>query len=285
MDLVTNKEFGNLKIDVYSENNKFYMSRRQINEALEYSDDKSLARIISRNKDIIGEGLKATIPQQEGDRIVNRVIELFNFVQIFHILRFSRSTKADAFMTFTAHTMEQLLSGNASLQFKSEELREQYLHQIKTTLQEYQIHGIKKTTASLMIQEAKMMGENPDDVLLAHLRHQKEIETARLRGRVVNMVNAIHTAFDIDHEDIWHLLAAKMDILYGINVARKRSQSKINNQKDLDEGIRPARPVLAYPDIFEMTESYPEAIKCLKKIGREIEKEYSERTETTKLPL
>ena len=127
LELATKKLFGGLTINCYvdteSENGNFYMTRRQIGEALEYKDDRSYYRIISRNKDVISNSVVVKLTSTDG-KAYNT--ELYTFHQLFQILRFSKQPKANLFMDWAATTLEELVTGRAELKFKTQMNKDEY---------------------------------------------------------------------------------------------------------------------------------------------------------------
>ena len=100
LELATKKLFGNLTINCYvdteSENGNFYMTRRQIGEALEYKDDRSYYRIISRNKEIIGEPIIEKIAINESNKSIKKyTCNLYNIEQILKISSFTQQPKTN----------------------------------------------------------------------------------------------------------------------------------------------------------------------------------------------
>lgn len=272
MNLITNAQFGEMSINVFDNGKEFYMSRKQINEALEYKDEKTLARIISRNKDIIGEGTKMPLTQFEGERQVTREIEIFAFRQVFHILRFSRSEKADAFMEFTALTMEQLLSGKADLEFRNQQDKEDYIRQAKDIIAECKTYGITKTKASLLIQEAKVNNLNPDSLILEELRKKREVELEIKRGRINERIAYLASEYLYDdYEEAWHMFSEEMRFEIGKNMRSLRSKAKKQREKDKSTGKRPMTTVPSYLDFIEKYDVYQQAEKVIKRLIKKLE--------------
>lgn len=135
LELATKKLFGGLTINCYvdteSENGDFYMTRRQIGEALEYKSESTYNRIISRNINIIGNPTLVNLTRVEGEREVSRNIELYTFHQLFQILRFSKQSKANLFMDWAATTLEELVTNRAELKFKTQIAEATYIERIK----------------------------------------------------------------------------------------------------------------------------------------------------------
>jgi hypothetical protein len=264
MELTTNKMFGNLSMDIYVEGEEFYMTRRQINDALEYSDDKSIARIITRNKDVIGEGIKRELVFVEGDRPVTREVELFSFMQIFNILRFSKQPKANLFMSFTALTMKQLVTGKAELEFRSETDKNAYIKQVKDLMDSCKLYGIPKTRAALLIQEAKMTEGDPNIAILNTLREKEKLELKKKRDRITRRVEFMAQFITPTEEETnefeaaWHALANALQYVTGRNMyAIRRRQEKAG------------KPKTSYLDFIAEDDAYDDAEKVINKILKE----------------
>ena len=122
IELVTKKLFGDLEIECYVgtsvENGNFFMTRRQIGEALEYKSLNSFHKIIQRNSDVIGEAMTVDKKSTMIDKIYTA--ELYTFKQLFQILRFSKQPKANLFMDWAATTLEELVTNRAELKFKTQ---------------------------------------------------------------------------------------------------------------------------------------------------------------------
>jgi uncharacterized tellurite resistance protein B-like protein len=266
MELLTNKEFGNTQINVYSEENTFYMTRKQLSEALEYNDDKSLARIITRNRDAIGDGKTITLTQTEGDRVVTRDVEVFSFLQIFQMLRFSKQPKANAFMEFTALTMKQLLTGKAEIVFADKKDAEAYTKHVKNILAKCKSFGITKTKASLLIQSAEITGSNPDALIMRELQEKHDMEKQKRRGIIYEMINYLATVkFAGDHEEAWHRLSTELKYTVGVNMRAIRNRIKKTNERLQGEGLK-KQQLPSYLDLIEQYNAFKEAKKAIRKL-------------------
>jgi hypothetical protein len=275
MQLLANKKFGNLEIEVFTnDSTSFYMSRKQINDALEYKDNKSLHRVISRNVDVIGEGTTSTITQTEGSNVVTRIVELFDFKQIFQILRFSKSPKANLFMEFTALTMEQLLSGKAELEFKKEEDKESYLQEIKNVVSQARIYGFSKQKASLLVQEAFMQNIDPNIVILQELKDMNDLTMNKKKGRINLRVQYIATEYLKDNYiEAWKLLTDELKFDIGVSMRSIKSMSETTRKKAKDRGVKPLPKVPTYLDLIEEHDAFDEAERAIKRIIKRLEKE------------
>lgn len=119
LTLVTQKPFGSLTCNVYQdENNKneFYMTRRQIGEALGYvKADDAIWQIHERNKDRLDSFSETSVlGVAEGNRTVRREICVYTLRGVMEICRFSRQPNADKFMDFVWDVMESLYHAAAS---------------------------------------------------------------------------------------------------------------------------------------------------------------------------
>lgn len=120
LTLVTQKPFGSLTCNVYQdENNKneFYMTRRQIGEALGYvKADDAIWQIHERNKDRLDSFSETSVlGVAEGNRTVRREICVYTLRGVMEICRFSRQPNADKFMDFVWDVMESLYYGRSVL--------------------------------------------------------------------------------------------------------------------------------------------------------------------------
>lgn len=130
LKLATRKLFEGFEIECYEDtsidNGDFYMTRKQIGEALEYKKDTQLNVIVSRNKEAIKEPTYFSLKQVEGDREVEREMACYRFSQLFQILRFSKQPKANLFMDWATITLQELVMGRAELKFSHAEDKIKY---------------------------------------------------------------------------------------------------------------------------------------------------------------
>jgi prophage antirepressor-like protein len=120
LTLVTQKPFGSLTCNFYKDDaieNKFYMTRRQIGEALGYvKADDAIQQIHDRNKDRLDPlSTTLTLGGVEGNRWVNRNTRVYTLRGVMEICRFSRQPNADKFMDFVWDVMESLYHGRSVL--------------------------------------------------------------------------------------------------------------------------------------------------------------------------
>lgn len=120
LTLVTQKPFGSLTCNFYKDDaieNEFYMTRRQIGEALGYvKADDAIQQIHNRNKDRLDPlSTTLTLGGVEGNRWVNRNTRVYTLRGVMEICRFSRQPNADKFMDFVWDVMESLYHGRSVL--------------------------------------------------------------------------------------------------------------------------------------------------------------------------
>lgn len=120
LTLVTQKPFGSLTCNFYKDDaieNEFYMTRRQIGEALSYvKADDAIQQIHDRNKDRLDPlSTTLTLGGVEGNRWVNRNTRVYTLRGVMEICRFSRQPNADKFMDFVWDVMESLYHGRSVL--------------------------------------------------------------------------------------------------------------------------------------------------------------------------
>ena len=120
LTLVTQKPFGSLTCNFYKDDaieNEFYMTRRQIGEALGYvKADDAIQQIHDRNKDRLDPlSTTLTLGGVEGNRWVNRNTRVYTLRGVMEICRFSRQHNADKFMDFVWDVMESLYHGRSVL--------------------------------------------------------------------------------------------------------------------------------------------------------------------------
>lgn len=83
-------------MEIYEFDGIKYTTARELYYSLGYVDASSLNRVISRNKDLIGEALVKEITNFEGTRDVVRKVPLYSFEQVLVILKKSRLTSNEA---------------------------------------------------------------------------------------------------------------------------------------------------------------------------------------------
>lgn len=266
MKVISNVLFGALSLDVYEENGDFYMTRRQINDALEYKDEKGVHKVIQRNKEIIGEGLTRSllIPQTEDLPLV-RETELFSFNQIFHILRFSKQPKANLFMDFTSLTMKALIEGKAELTFAKEEDKLDFVLQTKNLIAQCRLYGISKTEANILLQSAKVSNEDPDILIYNKLLDMQKKEIQMKRDRIYFKVRYIAQQMmdpqrseeqnKDKYVEAWHELSDRLKFIVGIDMKAIRSGYKKKEETPP-----------SYLDLIQKHDLFAEAEKCLSKM-------------------
>ena len=130
LKLARKKLFEGFEIECYkdtsTENGDFYMTRKQISDALDYKNDTQLNVTISRNKDIIKDPTYFEMKQVEGEREIEREMIFYKFKQLFQMLRFTKQPKANLFMEWASITLKELITGRAELKFSNAESKEKY---------------------------------------------------------------------------------------------------------------------------------------------------------------
>ena len=114
LTLATQKPFGTLTCDFYkNDSNEFYMTRKQIGEALEYPNAEDQIKVIhSRHRDRFDPvSFRYQIDTPAGPRETY----VYNIRGVMEICRFSHQPKADKFMDFVWDVMESLYNGNSVL--------------------------------------------------------------------------------------------------------------------------------------------------------------------------
>lgn len=114
LTLATQKPFGTLTCDFYkNDSNEFYMTRKQIGEALEYSDPiRNISKVHDRNADRLNPlsgVVSLTTPGGQQESFV------YTLRGVMEICRLSRQPKADKFIDFVWDVMESLYNGNSVL--------------------------------------------------------------------------------------------------------------------------------------------------------------------------
>ena len=114
LTLATQRPFGTLTCDFYkNDSNEFYMTRKQIGEALEYSDPiHNISKVHERNADRLNPlsgVVSLTTPGGQQETFV------YNLRGVMEICRFSRQPKADKFMDFVWNVIISLMQGETVL--------------------------------------------------------------------------------------------------------------------------------------------------------------------------
>lgn len=146
LELANKKLFEGMEIECYvdtsRENGDFYMTRKQIGEALEYENINSFHKVIQRNKEIIGEPVMDNLSTTDGKTYET---EIYSFSQLFQILRFSKQPKANLFMDWASLTLQELITSRAELKFKNTEDKTNYENKVKDIIEQ----AIKEATYPL----------------------------------------------------------------------------------------------------------------------------------------
>jgi anti-repressor protein len=114
--------------DVSNDNGDFYMTRKQIGEALDYKNEKQLNVVIFRHKEEIGNSVGFKLKSTD-EKYYDT--EVYSFNQLFQILRFSKQPKANLFMDWATITLKELILGRAELKFSNDFDKEKYESKIK----------------------------------------------------------------------------------------------------------------------------------------------------------
>ena len=111
LSLVKSDTFGQVQCDFYqNEQSDILMTREQIGSALEYADPNGAIEVIHRrNRDRLDSfSTSVRLTGVEGSREVTRDITIYTAKGIYEICRFSRQTKADAFMDWVWDVIETI---------------------------------------------------------------------------------------------------------------------------------------------------------------------------------
>ena len=114
LTLATQKPFGNLTCDFWQdENNHYYMTRRQIGEALEYPNAEDQVKVIhSRHRDRFN---PVSFRYQIDTPVGPSETYVYTLKGSMEICRFSRQPKADKFMDFVWDVVISLMQGETVL--------------------------------------------------------------------------------------------------------------------------------------------------------------------------
>jgi len=122
--LVKSENFGNVQCDFYGDKNNFWMTRKQIGEALDYVDpEDSIYRIHERHKDRLDRfSTIDRLTTVEGGRTVTREMILYSPKGVYEICRWSQQPKADAFFDWVYDRLEELRTGKTPRAYQNETL-------------------------------------------------------------------------------------------------------------------------------------------------------------------
>ena len=127
LKLATKKLFEGFEIkcyeDISRENGDFFMTRKQISEALGYIDTKSFDKVIERKRGKVGNPVHDKLSATDGKQYDT---ELYSFEQFFELIDGNRQPKAQLFRKWAVLTLKELVTGRAELQFKNEEDQQVY---------------------------------------------------------------------------------------------------------------------------------------------------------------
>ena len=107
--------------DVSRDNGDFFMTRKQISDALEYENDRSFHMVVTRKQEKIGNPVVNKLLSADG-KAYNT--ELYTFEQFFELIDGNRQPKAELFRKWAILTLKELVTGRAELKFnkKSDQL-------------------------------------------------------------------------------------------------------------------------------------------------------------------
>jgi len=112
--VVLSKEFYQVLCEFYKGSNEFYLTRKQVGEALEYADpQKAIDKIHTRNADRLDNFSVTTNLVATDGKTYSTIV--YTLKGVMEICRFSRQPKADEFMDFVWNVMESLFKGEYKL--------------------------------------------------------------------------------------------------------------------------------------------------------------------------
>jgi len=127
LKLATKKLFEGFEIECYedtsTENGDFYMTRKQISDALEYENDRSFHTVIKRKQEKVGNPVVNKLLSAD-DKYYDT--ELYSFEQFFEVIDGNRQPKAVLFRKWAILTLKELITGRAELKFSNSESKEKY---------------------------------------------------------------------------------------------------------------------------------------------------------------
>lgn len=115
MELVKQEKFAGHKVDLYkSENNEVYMTIDQLAQALEYSNRKSIEKIVERNEYLKSQEFSVTdkLSATDGKTYSTR---LFTEDGIYEVTMLSRQPKAREFRMFVRELLKGLRKGELQI--------------------------------------------------------------------------------------------------------------------------------------------------------------------------
>jgi len=100
MELVAKECFNDVEINVFGQNQEYFLSRIEIGEALGYANpQKAIDKIHSRHRNILDKfSTTPNLGGVEGNRIVYRDIIMYSFRGVIEICRWSHQPKAEEFI-------------------------------------------------------------------------------------------------------------------------------------------------------------------------------------------
>lgn len=139
LTIVKSEIFGNVKCDFYKDGNSIFMTRKQIGEALEYSDpQKAIDKIHDRHKKRLDKySTTVKLVVVEGTREVERDMVLYSAKGVYEICRWSQQAKADAFYDFVYDILEGLRTGELQVtKFKMPQTYAEALRELAIAVEE-----------------------------------------------------------------------------------------------------------------------------------------------------
>jgi len=117
--LVKSENFSAVQCDFYRGKKEIWMTRKQIGEALGYSDpQKAIDKIHDRHKDRLDKfSVTVKLGGVEGNREVQRDTCLYSAKGVYEICRWSKQAKANQFYDWVYDMLEGLRTGKIRMQF------------------------------------------------------------------------------------------------------------------------------------------------------------------------
>lgn len=196
LQLATTEKFGDLDCNFYRDiNYNILMTREQIGTALEYSEpQKAIDKIHSRHKVRLDNfSTTTTLVGKTGQEYITT---FYSEKGIMEICRWSRQSKADAFMDFTWNIMSNLFFNNKQVQ------------QIDYSPVLSEIDRLRNELYSIKY-------------LLTPIQSMKQF--SRWRTRTNNKINLLMEYFDKSYKEILSNLYIELEDTYGIDLNECKS--------------------------------------------------------------
>lgn len=114
LSLVKSENFGSIRCDLYTEGNDFWMTRRQIGEALEYENPNDAIKDIHRRHrdrlDKFSRGVQIALPSGGTQNTT-----VYSSKGVYEICRWSQQSNADKFYDWVYDLLEGIRTGRISL--------------------------------------------------------------------------------------------------------------------------------------------------------------------------